>query len=75
MVVDSLKKINKEIEELPESQREVIQRQAIGGETFREISEDTGVSINTLLARKRYAIAALRERLHDIKDLIHEAMS
>ena len=63
------------IEELPDSQREVILRQAIDGETFREISESTGVSINTLLARKRYAIAALKERLYDIKETIMDLIT
>jgi len=63
------------IDELPDSQREVILRQAIGGETFREISEDTGIPLNTLLARKRYAVAALRKRLQDVKELIQDILS
>jgi DNA-directed RNA polymerase specialized sigma24 family protein len=38
--------------------------------SFREISEETGVSINTLLSRKRYAIMALRKRLQKFYDEI-----
>ena len=63
------------IDELPENQREVILRQAIEGETFQEISESTGVSINTLLARKRYAITALKGRLQDIKETIMDLIT
>jgi RNA polymerase sigma factor (sigma-70 family) len=60
------------LEELPENQREVFLRQAVEGRTFREISEQTGISVNTLLSRKRYAQRFLRKRLEDIKDLIQE---
>ena len=63
------------IDELPDSQREVLVRQAIGGETFREISEESGVSVNTLLARKRYAVSALRRSLQDIKETIQELLA
>ncbi len=63
------------IDELPESQREVILRQAINGETFREISQSTGVSINTLLARKRYAVTALKGRLQVIKETIMDVIT
>ena len=60
------------IDELPEAQRNVIVRQAIGGETFRSISDETGVPINTLIARKRYAMRSLQSRLQDIGDLLQE---
>ncbi len=60
------------IDELPEAQRDVIVRQAIGGETFRSISEESGVPINTLIARKRYAMQSLQNRLQDIADLLQE---
>lgn len=63
------------IDELPDAQREVILRQAIGEETFREISADTGIPLNTLLARKRYAVAALKARLHNIKEVIQDLLS
>ena len=58
--------------ELPENQREVFLLQAVEGRTFREISDQTGVSINTLLSRKRYAQRFLCKRLEDIKELIEE---
>jgi RNA polymerase sigma factor (sigma-70 family) len=62
----------REIDNLPAEQKFVIVHQAIEGKTFRELSEITGVPINTLLARKRYAIEALRSRLTAIKELINE---
>lgn len=49
--------------ELPEEQREIFILNEIEERSFRSISEETGVSINTLLSRKRYAILALRKRL------------
>lgn len=49
--------------ELPQEQREIFVLNEIEEKSFREISEQTGVSINTLLSRKRYAIIALRKRL------------
>jgi len=49
--------------ELPRDQREIFIQNEIEERGFREIAEETGVSINTLLSRKRYAILALRKRL------------
>jgi len=49
--------------ELPADQREIFVQNEIEEKGFREIAEETGVSINTLLSRKRYAILALRKRL------------
>jgi len=54
------------IEELPEEQREVFVAHELEGRSFREMAEESGVSMNTLLSRKRYAVLALRERLQDI---------
>ena len=51
------------IEALPTPQREVIRAQALGGIGFRELAEKTGVSIDTLMARKRYAIRKLAAAL------------
>jgi len=51
------------LEDLPAEQREVFIQNEIEERGFRELSEETGVSINTLLSRKRYAILALRKRL------------
>jgi RNA polymerase sigma factor (sigma-70 family) len=54
--------------ELPDEQREVFVAQELEGRTFKELSEESGVSINTLLSRKRYAVLHLRERLQSIHD-------
>jgi RNA polymerase sigma factor (sigma-70 family) len=51
------------LEELPAEQREVFVLQELEEQSFREISERTGIPINTLLSRKRYAVLALRKRL------------
>ena len=51
------------LEELPAEQREIFIQNEIEERSFRELSEETGVSINTLLSRKRYAIIALRKKL------------
>ena len=58
------------IEELPVEQRNVIILQAIEGVSFREIASIEDVSINTLIARKRYAVKFLRKRLVEIKNLM-----
>lgn len=51
------------LDDLPAEQREIFILNEIEERGFREISEETGVSINTLLSRKRYAILSLRKRL------------
>lgn len=51
------------INALPAAQREVIRAQALGGVAFKELAEATGVSIDTLMARKRYAIRKLTAAL------------
>jgi RNA polymerase sigma factor (sigma-70 family) len=56
------------IEELPEEQREVFVAHELEGRSFKEIAAETGVSLYTLLSRKRYAVLHLRERLQDIYD-------
>lgn len=56
------------LEELPAEQREIFIQNEIEEQGFREIAERTGVSINTLLSRKRYAILALRKRLQRFYD-------
>jgi RNA polymerase sigma factor (sigma-70 family) len=56
------------IEELPEEQREVFVAHELEGRSFKEIAAETGVSVNTLLSRKHYAVLHLRARLHDIYD-------
>ena len=63
-----LDEIETAIEELPEEQREVFVAHELEGHSFKEISAETGVSINTLLSRKRYAVLRLRARLQGIYD-------
>jgi RNA polymerase sigma factor (sigma-70 family) len=52
--------------ELPEEQRDVFVAHEIEGRSFKEIAAEAGVKVNTLLARKRYAVLHLRERLQDV---------
>lgn len=56
------------LDELPVDQREIFILNEMEEKGFREIAEETGVSINTLLSRKRYAIIALRKRLQKFYD-------
>ncbi|HQQ97619.1 MAG TPA: sigma-70 family RNA polymerase sigma factor [Cyclobacteriaceae bacterium] len=56
------------LDELPAEQREIFILNEMEERSFREIAEETGVSINTLLSRKRYAILALRKRLQRFYD-------
>jgi len=56
------------LDELPEEQREVFIAHEVEGRSFKEIAAESGVNVNTLLARKRYAVLHLRERLQDIYD-------
>jgi len=59
-------RLEKAIESLPRSQREVFIWHEIEDLSFKEISDLTGEAINTLLSRKRYAILALRKKLNDL---------
>lgn len=52
--------------ELPKEQREVFIAHELDGRSFKELAAERGVSVNTLLARKRYAVLHLRERLQTI---------
>ena len=54
--------------ELPAEQREVFVAHEIEGRSFKELSAEHGVSVNTLLSRKRYAVLHLRKRLQSIHD-------
>jgi RNA polymerase sigma factor (sigma-70 family) len=54
--------------ELPDEQREVFVAHELEGRSFKELSAESGVSVNTLLSRKRYAVLHLRERLQNIHD-------
>ena len=54
--------------ELPEEQREVFVAHELEGRSFKELAAESGVNMNTLLSRKRYAVVHLRERLQSIYD-------
>jgi RNA polymerase sigma factor (sigma-70 family) len=61
-----LEELDAALEELPEEQRDVFVAHEIEGRSFRELSEAMGLSVNTLLSRKRYAVLRLRRRLQAI---------
>jgi RNA polymerase sigma factor (sigma-70 family) len=56
------------LDELPDEQREVFIAHELEGRSFKELSAESGVKVNTLLSRKRYAVLHLRERLQGIYD-------
>lgn len=56
------------LEELPPMQRDVFIAHELEGRSFREISAETGLSVNTLLSRKHYAVLHLRRRLQSIHE-------
>jgi RNA polymerase sigma factor (sigma-70 family) len=56
------------LDELPEEQRDVFVAHELEGRSFKEMAAETGLSVNTLLSRKRYAVLQLRERLQSIYD-------
>jgi len=56
------------VEELPAEQREVFVAHELEGRSFKAMAAETGVSVNTLLSRKRYAVRHLRERLRSVYD-------
>jgi RNA polymerase sigma factor (sigma-70 family) len=65
-----LDELDRALTELPAEQREIFVAHELEGLSFKELSEQTGVSINTLLSRKRYAVLHLRRRLQSIHDEI-----
>ena len=56
------------LEELPPMQRDVFIAHELEGRSFKEISAETGLSVNTLLSRKHYAVLHLRRRLQSIHE-------
>ena len=56
------------LDELPAEQRDVFVAHELEGRSFKQLSAESGVSVNTLLSRKRYAVLHLRERLQDVRD-------
>ena len=65
VLLDDLKKA---LSELPKEQREVFVAHELEGQSFKELAAETGVSVNTLLSRKRYAVLHLRESLRRAYD-------
>jgi len=63
-----LEQVEEALDELPPEQREVFIAHELEGASFKELSARWGVSVNTLLSRKRYAVLALREQLQDAYD-------
>ena len=61
------------LDELPAEQRDVFVAHELEGRSFKEMAAETGVSVNTLLSRKRYAVLHLRERLQSIYDEFKKA--
>ena len=61
------------VEELPEEQREVFVAHELEGRSFKEMAAETGVSVNTLLSRKRYAVLHLRARLQSMYNELTKA--
>ncbi len=65
--------LGKALSELPPEQREVFELTELEGLSVKEISQATGVSVNTLLSRKHYAVRYLRERLKDLyEDFLYD---
>jgi len=65
MLLDALREA---LDELPDAQREVFVEHELEGRSFKEMAAQSGVAINTLLARKRYAVLHLREKLQAVYD-------
>jgi len=63
-----MRELEDALDELPEEQREVFIAHELEGTSFKEIAASTGVNVNTLLSRKRYAVLHLRRRLRAIHD-------
>ena len=63
-----LEELDEALDELPAEQREVFVAHELMGYSFKELAAQTGLSVNTLLSRKHYAVLHLRERLQAIYD-------
>jgi len=63
-----LDELERAVAELPKDQRDVFIAHEFDGRSFKELSAESGVSVNTLLSRKRYAVLRLRERLQRVYD-------
>jgi len=65
-----LEEIALALEELPEEQRAVFVAHELEGRSFKDMAAESGVSVNTLLSRKHYAVLRLRERLQDVYEAL-----
>ena len=63
-----LDELESAIQELPQEQRDVFVAHELEGRSFKEIAAATGMNVNTLLSRKRYAVLHLRRRLQSVYD-------
>lgn len=63
-----LDELESALDELPKEQRDVFVAHELEGRSFKELAAASGVSVNTLLSRKRYAVQHLRRRLQEIHD-------
>ena len=61
-----LEELELALDELPDEQREVFVAHELEGHSFKQMAAESGVSVNTLLSRKRYAVLHLRERLQNV---------
>lgn len=68
-----LAELESAVDELPREQREVFLAHELEGRSFKSMAAETGVNVNTLLSRKRYAVLHLRERLQGIYDEFKKA--
>ena len=57
---------------LPEEQRFVFEQTEFLGESYKSLSAETGIPVNTLISRKRYAVLRLRERLEEVRQIIDQ---
>jgi len=62
--------LQQSLDELPEEQKQAFVRHELEGISFNKISEETGIPINTLISRKRYAVLHLRTRLADLNEAL-----
>ena len=67
-----IEELDAALNELPEEQRQAFVAHEIEGQSFKELAETTGVSVNTLILRKHRAVVHLRERLEAIYDEFEE---
>jgi len=67
-----LEELDAALGELPSEQQDVFIAHEIEGKSFKELAAETGLSMNTLLSRKHYAVRYLRKRLQEIHDEFNE---